>query len=447
MIPEAEPVAPIHSRPFRALHPARMLISVCMAVVLLGGVTFAAVHWLEASHPGMLTPLSGGQSSFSGQPVVTSGGACPAGAQSTALTQSVELSDLAMVSPTEGWAVGGLDHFGTGTSQSVLLHLVNGQWVTVHDLDATAGITSLAMTSATDGWATISALNSDQFRLAHYDGQHWTTSPMPTGFIPPPDGGTYFGPTSFQIRMAAPDDGWVMPFQVQHGGNATLLHYDGTAWRLVQTPFVSDNFKFYQFFDMSVAGPDDLWIVGNYTDDSGSSASGQTMFIAHDDHGQWSQVAHLGTGSLQTIAMRSSADGWIFGQNGSGQEWLAYHYDGTAWKPATPPASSGGESFLNGLTSGPDGSYWAISAATSGSHLLHLVNGHWQATAIPFPPGSGNLPLFPHTVVPLADGDVWVVGDLSHQRGCAPAKVTDISQGAILHLHNGHWSAVVEPVS
>ena len=99
-------------------------------------------------------------------PPIRSYGTCPPEYVHPGITHGIALSDIAMVSPTEGWAVGGVDHFGTGTSQGTLLHLINGQWIANTDLPTAPGIVSISMDSPTDGWLTIGALNATSGTLA-----------------------------------------------------------------------------------------------------------------------------------------------------------------------------------------------------------------------------------------------------------------------------------------
>lgn len=145
-------------------------------------------------------------------------GTCPPEDVHPPISHSIALADLAMVSPTEGWAGGGVSQFGTFSEQGVLQHLVNGQWITDSDLSQAASIDSIAMTSPTDGWLTFrgvspSGINSTTptpFGLAHYDGQHWRAVPLP-------DSAIFDNPQSvfrLIVRMASATNGWIMPYQL-----------------------------------------------------------------------------------------------------------------------------------------------------------------------------------------------------------------------------------------
>lgn len=388
-------------------------------------------------------------------------GKCPAEYSNPGITHSIALGEISMVSPTEGWAVGGLDHFGTGVSQGILLHFINGQWVTDTDLANAQDITSLSMDSPTDGWLTVDVPNAQYGSLAHYDGQHWQPVPLPVVAPTQPPGTTYMGSNSFSnltVRMYSATDGWIMPFQSQTNGQATLLHYDGTAWRIVKTPYISTDLKFYQFYDFAVTGPNELWIAGNYTDDSGTASSGQTVRIIHYLNGQWSASTNLPggpNGTIDQIAMASSTNGWAYGEIGQGYPSVLLHYDGKSWqKAALPYTAADSLGGLAGLTTGPDGSLWAIEtegingsiANTVSKKLVHLVNGQWQSQTLPNPSTDPLLPFQAGEVVPLANGDIWVMGDILHQRNCGPLEVTGIAQGVILQEHNGQWTQTIEPV-
>jgi hypothetical protein len=142
-----------------------------MLVIVLLAVTFFA------HHPGLGTT-----------------GASPSGAN--AFSEST-LGDIAMVSPTEGWAVGGISTFVKPTKQNpgqpasgkvVLRHYLHGAWSSV-DLPLDGYLSSISMDSPTDGWAVGQTPGQGQVQptplLLHYDGQTWKPVIIPAQYGQP----------------------------------------------------------------------------------------------------------------------------------------------------------------------------------------------------------------------------------------------------------------------
>jgi hypothetical protein len=441
-------------------NPAARWVAVSLALALVVGLA-AVLAQLHKSGAGSHTTDGSSTTTIStttavGTPPLRGGyGTCPPEDVQPPITRAIELTDLAMVSPTEGWAVGGVAQFGLAPMQGTLLHLVNGQWLNDTDLGSAPGIGSIAMTSPTDGWLTYSAPAASQndsttspaeAGLAHYDGQHWHAVPLPDSLV----FDTIQPFPRLIVRMASATNGWIFPFQVQPNGPAVFLHYNGTAWQPVTAPFPSSLTppKFYQFYDLAITGPDELWVIGDYTDDAGG---GQTMVIVHYLNGQWSQVPNLGTGTLDTIAMTTPTDGWIAGHGGAGYHQVLLHYDGTTWQSvATPAPLNDANANVAALTAGPDGTIWGLlfdNITFTDAQIVHLVNGQWQTQMIPNPTTDHNQQFTAGKVIPLANGDLWVVGDILHQRGCPPVETSELGQGVILQQHAGQWNSTIEPTS
>lgn len=281
----------------------------------------------------------------------------------------------------------------------------------------------------------------------HGNGQHWHLVPLPVTVPVAQPGDTFTSAQTFTnliVRMNSPTDGWLMPYQVQSVGHAILFHYDGTAWQTITTPFVSTQAIFYQFFGLASAGPNDLWVVGNHTDDSGSAGSGQTVFMAHYHNGQWNTVTNLPSGpngSIEDVVMASPTNGWAAGQAGQGYQSLLWHYDGSTWQQAALPPQLATQNWIH-MTVGADGTLWAMST----NAIFQLVSGQWQTLTVPNPSTDPLLGFRIDKIVPLASGDIWVMGNIAHQLSCPPLNTTGLGQGVILHDHNGQWSQTIEPV-
>lgn len=144
-----------------------------------------------------------------------------------------------MLGPNEGWAVGDnatILHYtvtgGIGTWNPVAVSGSPG-------LSPNANLTSVFMISPTSGWAVggiqvcpvgcLGAAN-DAPVIIYWDGTKWepiTTPPIPGGI-------TSSGHTSGILKsvfFVTPDDGWAVGYPGKLVAN--IMHYDGTAWNHV----------------------------------------------------------------------------------------------------------------------------------------------------------------------------------------------------------------------
>lgn len=134
----------------------------------------------------------------------------------------MRITSMAMLSPSEGWAVGVLPRpvsaSGAGDAtqpdNSIILRYHDGRWDEYARIPGpTASISfsldSVAMVSASDGWAV-----GVDGTILHYTGGVWVR---------------VSGPTTATLRAVAmwgPADGWAM------GDGGTILRYAGGAWTL-----------------------------------------------------------------------------------------------------------------------------------------------------------------------------------------------------------------------
>ena len=118
------------------------------------------------------------------------------------------LYSVAMVSASEGWAVG---------EAGTILHYTGGSWQSVTS-PTTKNLYSVAMVSGSEGWAI-----GDSGTILHYTGDSWhggVTSPTTV-------------PLS-SVAMVSASQGWA----VGYGG--IILHYTGGAWQSVASPVGND---------------------------------------------------------------------------------------------------------------------------------------------------------------------------------------------------------------
>lgn len=261
------------------------------------------------------------------------------------------LNTLAMVSPSEGWAMGSslpaealyaLEH-PSDTPQTfhdtlVMMHYHNGKWQRV--ASSLAGYaTSLSMDSSTDGWATL--YNPDVIvakgtftsppvmgHLIHYDGTSWKEVPTLGGFE--------CGP----IQALSASNVWALCGYADSTPSSGFFHYDGTSWTAVPIETHSPNIlqRDITVQAFSMISPSEGWLIGGVTPSIGSD----NTVILHYMNG-YVTVEQTLHGMINSISMDSATDGWASGSietdvpNGSTAQPLTdaqpllLHYSAGIW--------------------------------------------------------------------------------------------------------------------
>ncbi len=432
---------PIHTlpreprRPLRVLSGLASLAAVLVIVILAASLFYSRAHPQQTGAPSDLTIAPGTES---------------------------ELLDVAMVSATEGWAVGysatlAEVHQSNGTSTTftvssqetaLMMHYLHGKWSSVHlSISGSSRLTSISMLSATDGWAigyqdvgSQSLLlhydghswkqvldtnapgvygphrlymlsDTDGWAISysawHYDGHSWTAQPIPASL----ENGTHNTVVIQDISMTSSTDGWAVGFlqdmttSVQVP-DAVILRYSGGQWTVAST------IKGAELKEVAMTSPDEGWAVGRH--DFATNPSGDvidnTPLLLHYSHGTWSEVPnpldaadsqHL---AFEHISMLSDLDGWILiGTGVNFRKSATLSYDGAAWQVTRLPIKglNTDEAEINSIsmTSSRDG--WAVGSVTS----TKIKN------TTPTSEGSVALP----TVVPLLlhyQNNAWTVYNL-----------------------------------
>ncbi len=202
--------------------------------------------------------------------------------------RGIGLRAIQMRSADEGWIVGEVEGdsttIQTGPNSSstypstpptgLLLHLSRGQW-TVQATFPNTTLSDIAMTSAGDGWA---VGNDHTYRFqsddpSPFDSTHMLLLRSSAGrwqrvTVPLADPSRLSGTLS-HIVMRSPDDGWISG--ASDGGvsssvgdapqTAVLLHYTGGRWIETQTPVIAHRFH-YSVSSLAVMAAGDVWAVG-----------------------------------------------------------------------------------------------------------------------------------------------------------------------------------------
>jgi Putative zinc-finger len=409
--PAASAPAPIPQR--RHALPA---VAATLLVVALGGALFAMLGSQRDNQPG---------SEHFHTATATPATACTPDKVTTDLLQHAIIAQLVMLSAGDGWIVGSVGDTAGNTS-TLILHYSHCQWRSAGVSFAGFTLSDIAMASPSEGWASGTEDSSGTKTLIlHYAGGRWQPIPTPTD---PPEASA-----TGQLITHSGREGWVI---VQHPKNAlgkvtsTVYHYQNGVWSPVATPmpeayevakagsddawFVGDNsgwptvLAHYQqghwttialpngwsASNLIMSSPRDGWAVGSFADPTNTRAVVQT-FLLHFDGTTWSRVdlpANIHAASVH-VQLISASDRWAFtltspyqNPQGTPLTTAVWHYVGGQWQPVQWPFTD--VLGVNDLTRISDNEYWAIAFVVVPTPrtadilrvrgvLLHYLNGSW----------------------------------------------------------------------
>lgn len=372
------------------------------------------------------------------------------------VTTDQELASIAMLSPSEGWAVGSNDYVPSPIPEGAIYHYTNGRWSQFGALWKSAIFTSIAMHSPTDGWATGSlgtySSNASQALVLHYDGQRWSPISIPNA-------------SQFFIRRVgiAPDGGvWLLANKGAYSLGTYLLAFHNGTWQVL--PFTSlETARQTALADhMAVVSSDDIWVSGAIMPTPPGGSGIATAFFAHYLHGRWTSTTFQG--QIIDFTMLSATNGWAVGNVPNTHQIYAnlFHYDGTAWRVVALPANlSSGDASFESIGSTPDGELWLLGTTggngnftrSSGgdyqhsTFIAHQVAGQWQISAEPYQPPQQQLALVPQEIMPVSSNDVWVIAVMPILASCKGGEAIISIEAVFLHDNNGVWSKETVPLS
>ncbi len=393
------------------------------------------------------------------------------------ITYQVSLQDIAMASPTDGWAVGYaypgasrvgiiLRYNGTDwtqfssvptntnelnsvwsgvpgevwasgydtTDQSWIYHYSGGSW-TSYAVPANTYVYRIFMLNNTEGWATTSS------SLLHFNGTSWNTenTGLSSGNLNGISGagGQTWAVGSTDTILSRTGGSWGL----QHGGPTTSGLNAVSAINANQAWAVGSDYDYYSGrytgTILAYTGATGMWTTTTVPSNVRNSALYDVQAISSTDayavgdgviaryqSGAWTRVATLNNVTLYGVSMTSNCDGWAVGRdNNSGGGAALIHASGCVW--ALPFAPILPTLYTVAMDSPTHG--WAAGGYEYGNYqpvMLEYTGTNW--ISYPLPAGS---PAIIYKIA-LAPGgnDGWAVGT----RGSGVS--------AILHLHNGVWA-------
>jgi hypothetical protein len=351
--PPRRSAGPSRRQPFVALAAAVLIIAV--------GVTLFGVYGARLRQGGSSTPAAATP--------------CAPGQARAHLPAYTNLIDISMVSSNDGWAVGEVwnSSVSGSTPRTIIMRYQHCVWTETGKSIPSAALYSVAMNSASDGWALGATevslgkyLEPVQAILLHYTGGSWRRVQFNSGQ----------GFRGGGFSMYSPTDGWLgLVYNSALTLTSSIYHYQGGKWTPVALP---DALHTGTVTNLVAGGPDDVWVIGDATNNVAVAT------IGHYANGQWQtwQAPLVGgrSPSLDAIRVSSPQDVWVFGTyshtfsyQGAGgyiDGPYALHYNGTDWTRVaignlgSPPADILGWTTMISL---PDGGFLALGTEEASS--------------------------------------------------------------------------------
>ena len=219
---------------------------------------------------------------------------------------ATDLFSVAMVSPENGWAVGGDDLmcFGSGTINGAILRWDGSAWTGLQLTDISLRL--VAMLSATDGWAVGYKCHHYFFEpghipmaynasfIMHWNGTNWNEASSPNSIN-----------TLNSISMLSATNGWAVGWA---NYDSSILHWNGSTWSLVNSP------SYCNLKSVAMVSANEGWIVGRQLNTSSCS---QTSVILYWNGNIWSEVISPVSSGLNSVTMISANEGWAVGDAGT----------------------------------------------------------------------------------------------------------------------------------
>ena len=357
--------------------------------------------------------------------------ATPDHAQATQTAQAsmgippLSLSSVAMISATDGWA------FGSSLKDGCLVLHYDGESWKRSVGSACASVTSISMVSADDGWALATAYSDGQAQeILHYMHGAWqvqATFPVPTAATPQVDWPQqWYDLTS--IAMTSPTDGWAVGGRAspnyEYNDHALILHYASGHW--TPTPITGlSPAQGARLTSIAMVSANEGWAVG-YDYDPSVSDYQSYMLVLHYLNGTWSRVAWTHAGALNGVDTLPTGDMWAVGTADMGQTSAVLHlHDGAFVSLLEPVPGSLNAVQMFSTPAGVNG--WAVG---DGAATVHDQASVWTRTGYT---------IHQYTISSLSllsPTEGWAVG----QAIGADAHTSPDWAATLFHLHNGVWS-------
>jgi hypothetical protein len=328
------------------------------------------------------------------------------------------LSDVTVIAANDVWAVGGSAR-GSRVANPLTEHWDGTAWTIVPAPQPPNTLVSLggvAAVSSTDVWAVgnSSVGNGPTKTLTeHWDGTQWTVVPSPSL----PKIGPYPANNSLADVVAlASNNVWAVGTATTiTAGEALILHWDGSSWKIVPNPGANPRFYDANLLGIAAVSANDIRAVGQTT--TGIEHS----MIERWDGTKWTLTQGpafpTNVDWMESVSVLSANDIWSVGTftipnaEGSPYQNAIIHWDGTKWSSVAAPQVDDWLNILTGVTTISANDVWAVGFTGTGGgyeapETLHFDGSSWNVVASP----TGSQSTYLISVAAVSSTDIWAVG-------------------------------------
>jgi hypothetical protein len=234
-----------------------------------------------------------------------------------------QMHDVVALSSNDVWAVG----FDYDIYNAASIYRWNGTSWNRHLIaniskDASSPLFGIAAVSSNDIWAVGSYF--EETLIAHWDGAQWNKVPSPSA--------ASTANRLNSVSAISSTDVWAVGYRYNDGLPVRTLieHWDGTAWSVVPSPNATTKDNMLEA--VAVAGPNDVWAVGNYFTEADPNKVAWPALIEHWNGSGWDIIPApnpgiFGVTSLNGVSVVSPDDVWAVGKyENEGRKSLLAHY-------------------------------------------------------------------------------------------------------------------------
>ncbi len=287
------------------------------------------------------------------------------------------LNAVAEIATNDVWAVGVHYNQSALAYQTLVEHFDGTKWSILTSPNGGTRydeLRALAVVSPTDIWAvgmtqTSGSTIRNLTMIQHFDGTSWTIMPSPNR--PNETDAWLLG-----VTAVSASDVWAVGFD--HTG--TLVeHFDGASWSIVSSPNPVSGTNVFN--GVTAISSNDVWAVG----ESIVPGDASRTLAEHWDGTSWTAVATPNQGPLNNeffaVTALSSTDVWAVGyrakplpEGGFVNRTVTQHWDGASWSVVISP-NLGIDDVLLGATSAGPSTVFAVGGFTNPSQrTLVLLN-------------------------------------------------------------------------
>jgi hypothetical protein len=212
------------------------------------------------------------------------------------------------------------------------------------------------------------------------------------------------------VVQISPGNAWAAGYVLNGTAYRTLiLHWNGTAWKRVQSPNTRDASTDNMLFGIAAHGADDLWAVGQLEDVGGT----QPLTLRWNGS-KW-KIASAPTlgdapfGSFLVDVDIDSMQAWAVGSYavGSSLKGFILRRDGTRWKRVKLPSFALG-TVIDGVKAISPRNVWAVGEENTKNLVLHWNGRSWKKVQVQNP---GTVENIFYDIDAVSADEIWMVGE------------------------------------